>query len=182
MRRLRIAVVAVFCAVSCSPVLAASSLTALFMANVKANVAFLDRSGKLAATRTSNRAIREFASTQVTEAFRMAEMLGVAPIRMAATSPDSDAVITGRSAATVQSLGEAANGRSALGQDDVSDLAHLQGRKFDDKLWLKQIDALSQLRADYEFYAAHGDDQVLVAVARRELPKVEAHLLALSKV
>ena len=169
--------------VACTPVYAASTVTDLFMANVKANAAFLDKSGKLAATHSKTAAVRAFAKAEIAEAFRTAEMLdGVAPTRMAAASPDGDAVVTGRSAAIVPPLGQAANGRSALGQGDVASLAKLQGRSFDDALWLKQVDALSQLRADYETYAAHGDDEVMVAAAKRELPKVEARLLALSKI
>ena len=166
-----------------TPAFAASTVTDLFMANVKANAAFLDQSGKLAATHTKTAAVRAFAKAEIADAFRTAEMLdGVAPTRLAAASPDADAVMTGRSAATVPPLGQAANGRSALGQGDVASLAQLQGRSFADALWLKQVDALSQLRADYETYAAHGDDEVLVAAAKRELPKVEARLLALSKI
>ena len=161
---------------------AASTVTDLFMANVKANVAFLDQSGKLAATHTNSPVVRAFAKAEVAAAFRTAETLeGVAPTRLAATSPDSDVVLTGRSAATVPPLGQAANGRSALGQGDVSSLGALKGRSFDDALWIKQVDALSQLRADYETYAEAGDDAVLVAVAKRELPKVDARLAALSK-
>ena len=170
-----------FCAAT--PVFAASTVTDLFVANVKANVAFLDQSGKLAATHTKSAVVRAFAKAEIVDAFRTAEMLdGVAPTRLAAVAPDSDVVVTGRSVATVPSLGQAANGRSALGSGDVADLAQLQGHSFDDALWLKQVDALSQLRADYETYAAAGDDAVLVAVAKRELPKVEARLSALSKI
>ena len=172
------------CIAACTPALAASTVTDLFMANVKANVAFLDQSGKLASTHSSSSAVRSFAELEVADAFRTAEMLdGVAPsIEVAAASPDADVVVTGRSAATVPSLGQAANGRTALGRGDVASLSQLRGRGFDDALWLKQVDALSQLRADYETYAAHGDDAVLVAVAKRELPKIEQRLLALSKI
>ena len=166
-----------------TPALAASTVTDLFLANVKANVAFLDQSGKLATTHTKSATVRAFAKIEIADAFRTAEMLdGVAPTRLAAAAPDSDAVLTGRSAATVPPLGQSANGRSALGQGDIESLAELSGRGFDDALWLKQVDALSQLRADYRTYAASGDDEVLVAVAKRELPKVEARLAALSKI
>ena len=167
-----------------TPAFAASTVTDLFMANVKANVAFLDQSGKLASTHSKSAAVRGFAEAEIADAFRTAEMLdGVAPtVRVAAASPDGDAVVTGRSAASVPPLGQAANGRSALGKSDVESLAKLRGRGFDDALWLKQVDALSQLRADYETYAAHGDDAVLVAVAKRELPKVEARLRSLSNI
>ena len=168
----------------CTPAFAASTVTDLFMANVRANVAFLDQSGKLASTHSTSTAVRSFARVEIADAFRTAEMLnGVAPpVQFAEASPDRDVVITGRSAAVVPPLGQAANGRTALGAGDVEDLAALKGRSFDDALWLKQVDALSQLRADYETYAASGDDEVLVAVAKRELPKVEARLASLSRI
>lgn len=166
-----------------TPAMAASTVTDLFMANVKANIAFLDQSGKLAATHTQSPAVRAFAKAEIADAFHTAELLdSVAPVRMAAASPDDDAVVTGRSAATVPPLGQAANGRSALGRGDLASLTALKGRGFDDALWLKQVDALSQLRADYQTYAASGDDAVLVALAKRELPKVEARLAVLSKI
>lgn len=169
---------------ACTPAFASSTVTDLFLANVKANVAFLDQSGKLASSHSKSPAVRSFAKAEIGEAFRTAEMLnGVAPpVQVAEVSPDRDVVITGRSAATVPPLGEAANGRTALGQSDVAKLAGLKGRPFDDALWLKQVDALSQLRADYETYAASGDDEVLRAVAKRELPKIEARLAALSNI
>ncbi len=183
MFKIKLGAAVAFCLAASTPAFAASTVTDLFMANVKANVAFLDQSGKLAENHTKSPAVRAFAKAEIVDAFRTAEMLdGVAPTRLAAASPDSDVVVTGRSAATVPPLGQAANGRSALGQGDVARLAQLQGRSFDDALWLKQVDALSQLRADYETYATSGDDAVLVAVAKRELPKVEARLLALSKI
>ena len=50
-------------------------------------------------------------------------------------------------------LGQAANGRAPLGRADLDGLAALSGRKFLDAFWLKQLDALSQLRADYTSYA-----------------------------
>ena len=184
MQNFRLSAIVVSCLLACSPALGASAVTDLFMANVKANVAFLDQSGKLAAKHSVSVAVRSFAKAEIAASFRTAEMLnGVAPAaQVAELSPDRDAVLTGRSAAIVPPLGQAANGRSALGQGDVATLAKLDGRSFDDALWLKQVDALSQLRADYRTYAASGDDEVLVAVAKRELPKVEARLLALSKI
>ena len=76
----------------------------------------------------------------------------------------------------------AANGRAPLGRKDLDALLKLSGRKFDDALWLKQVDALSQLRADYQAYADDGDDPALAAMAQRELPKVEHRLELLSKI
>ena len=183
MFKFKLGITVAVCLAASTPALAASAVTDLFMANVKANVAFLDQSGKLAASRSASPVVRDFAKAEVADAFQTAEMLdGVAPAtQVAAASPDTDVVVTGRSAFTAPSLGQAANGRTALGRGDVAGLTQLKGRKFDDALWLKQVDALSQLRADYETYAARGDDAVLVAVARRELPKVERKLLALSK-
>ena len=165
-----------------TPASAASTVTNLFMANVKANVAFLDESAKLAAAHSRSATVRAFAKAQVAEAVRIASLLdGVAP-RVEMADASGDTMVTGRSVATTPAMGQAANGRAALGRSDVGELAKLAGRSFDDALWLKQVDALSQLRADYETYAAHGDDAVLVAVSKRELPKVEARLMALTKI
>lgn len=168
-----------------TPASAASTVTELFMANVKANVAFLDGSSKLASTHSRSAVVRKLAASEIAEATHTASLLDhVAPAtRVAAASTGTDdAMLTGRSAATTAPIGQAANGRAALGADDVASLDRLQGKRFDDALWLKQLDALSQLRADYETYAASGDDAVLRSVAKAELPRVEARLLALSKI
>ena len=184
MAKFKFSVLVAIACVACTPALAASPVTDLFLANIKANIAFLDQAGKLAVGHSHSAMVLRFARTEIAESFRTAEMLdGVAPSsQFAQVAPDNDAVLTGRSAATVPPLGQAANGRSALGKGDVEALIVLKGKSFDDVLWQKQLDALSQLRADYETYAVSGDDAVLVALAKRELPRVEARLLALTKI
>ena len=104
---------------------------------------------------------------------------------VAIASNDSAVLMTGRSVAIdgpTAGLGQSANGRQPLGEADVASLAKLNGRKFNDAFWVAQVDALSQLRADYQAYIDDGDDSTLIAMAKGELSKVEARLAALSKI
>ena len=178
-------------ALAAAPAFAASSaspMTEAFLANVKPNVDFLDRSSHLAADRTSDAAVRTYARAEAGDAVRTAELLkGVAPNsgRTAVASADSAVLMTGRSVAIdgpTAGLGQSANGRQPLGDVDVASLAKLNGRKFNDAFWVAQVDALSQLRADYQAYIDDGDDAALIALAKRELANVEGRLAALSKI
>ena len=146
---------------------AASQLTEAFLANVRPNVAFLDGSSKLAMTRSQSAPARAYARDEAIETTKVADA--------------TDALVTGRSAA-IAGLGQAANGRAPIGQKELTQLASLSGKSFDDAYWEKQLDALSQLAADYRAYAAAGDDKALVRLAKRELPRVEARLKALSAI
>ena len=128
-------------------------------------------------------------------ALYFAVVLGIGLIARLQIKTDLDFFLSGRSLpawitglafmaanlGALEILGQAANGRTALGRGGVASLAQLRGRGFDDALWLKQVDALSQLRADYRAYADDGDDTALSKLAERELPRVEARLAALSK-
>ena len=165
-----------------SPAMAASSITDAFVANMKPNLEFLERSSELALTRPLKVAVRSYARDAVAETSRIAE--GLSAVQVAASGPDADGVTTGRSAAidVPAGLGQAANGRAPLDRTDLEELVRLSGRKFVDAFWLKQVDALSQLRADYETYAQDGDDPALVDFAKRELPVVEHRLALLAKV
>ena len=157
---------------------AASTVTEAFLANVKPNLAFLDASGRLAADRAKAPAVRTYAQGGAAEAATVADALDHRPVMVADAG-----VITGRSVAAAQDgLGQAANGRQPLGRADLDGLAKLSGRKFLDAFWLKQLDALSQLRADYQSYAERGDDPALVAMAQRELRAVERRLTLLTKI
>ena len=165
----------------------ASPMTEAFLANVTPNVDFLDRSSRLAAERTGDAAVRSYARTEASDAVRVAELLkGVAPQgRTAVASADSAVLMTGRSVAVdgpTGGLGQSANGRQPLGNAEVDTLAKLTGRKFNDAFWVAQVDALSQLRADYQAYIDDGDDAALIAMAKRELRGVEGRLAALSKI
>ena len=166
----------------------ASPMTEAFLANVKPNVDFLDRSSRLAAGRANDETVRSYARAEATDAVRMAGMLkGVASQggNTAVASADSAVLMTGRSVAVdgpTGGLGQSANGRQPLGDIDLGSLARLSGRKFNDAFWVAQVDALSQLRADYQAYIDDGDDAALIAMAKRELGDVEGRLAALSKI
>ncbi len=158
-----------------------------FLANVRPNVVFLDRSSRLAADHTGDVALRSYARAESLDAVRTVELLkGVAPAKQTAVaSNDSAVLMTGRSVAIdgpTAGPGQSANGRQPLGEADVASLTKLSGRKFNDAFWVAQVDALSQLRADYQAYIDDGDDAALIAMAKRELRSVEDRLAALSKV
>ncbi len=166
-----------------SPALADPTITEAFLANVKPNVRFLEQSSQLAAARANGPALRVYAQDELNDARTAAVALDDAQaVRFASLVPASgDEISTGRSVAVDAGLGQAANGRPPMGPKDVDSLAKLSGRAFLDAFWLKQLDALSQLRADYESYARDGDDAALVAMAKRRLPEVEHRLASLSK-
>lgn len=170
-----------------TPSFAASPITNAFKANVEANIDFLDRSARLALDKTKTAVVRDYARGAVAEAGRTADALGrVMPADLAVASPrDSEALMTGRSVAidgVKPVAGQAANGRAPMGEKDLAALARLDGRKFDDAFWLKQLDALSQLRADYQSYADDGDDPALAALSETELTRVEQRLALLAKI
>ncbi len=175
-------------AVSSAPAFAASPISNAFVANVKANVDFLAKSAELARTHATTAGARAFAKDEAADATRSDVALTAAlptdgHTQLAAA--DTDALMTGRSVAIdapTGGLAKAANGRSPMGEKELASLAKLSGKKFDNALWLKQLDALSQLRADYQAYADDGDDPALGALAERELPKIEARLKALTKI
>ncbi len=164
-----------------------SPMSEAFLANVRPNVVFLDRSSRLAADHTGDVALRSYARAESLDAVRTVELLkGVAPAKQTAVaSNDSAVLMTGRSVAIdgpTAGPGQSANGRQPLGEADVASLTKLSGRKFNDAFWVAQVDALSQLRADYQAYIDDGDDAALIAMAKRELRSVEDRLAALSKV
>ncbi|MBE7219567.1 MAG: DUF4142 domain-containing protein [Caulobacteraceae bacterium] len=168
-----------------SPALAASPISNAFVANVQANLDFLAQSSRMASERADTNAMKTFAADQLADAERTHVALDeVRPATGKLAAADTDALMTGRSVAIDAPTGgpaKSANGRAPLGDYDISSLSELKGKAFDDALWLKQVDALSQLRADYRAYADDGDDPALSKLAERELPKVEARLAALSK-
>ena len=190
MKSIRLAAAALvgMLALAGSPAFAASPMSNAFVANVKANLDFLAKAGDLGRTRAGTEGAKAFAEAEAADAARSDVALAEAMPSSGTTklaSADSDVLMTGRSVAIdvpVGGMPKAANGRSPLGDKDLAALAKLSGKKFDDALWLKQLDALSQLRADYQAYADDGDDPALGALAERELPKVEARLRALTKI
>ena len=188
MRSIRLAAVALALAFAGTPAFAVSPMSNAFVANVKANLDFLAKSSALGRSRATTPAARAFAAAQASDAARSDIALEDALPNGGSTklaSADADVLMTGRSVAIdvpTGGIAKAANGRAPLGEKDFAALAKLSGKKFDDALWLKQLDALSQLRADYQAYADDGDDPALGALADRELPKIEARLKALTKI
>ena len=184
--KLRAAVLSGLLALTAAPAFAASPISNAFVANVQANLDFLAQSSQMAVDHGKSVSARAFAADQLADAERSHGALNAAqPAGGAALSAaDTDALMTGRSVAIDTPAGgpaKSANGRAPLGDHDLSSLSELKGKAFDDALWLKQVDALSQLRADYRAYADDGDDTALIKLAERELPRVEARLAALSK-
>ena len=152
------------------------TITDAFLANVRPNVRFLEQSSMLAVAQSKNASLRAYAQSGIAEATKTAAALdGVIAIAQVASATTSAPLLTGRSVAVspIAGLGQSANGRSPLGRSDLDGLSRLSGRPFLDAFWLKQVDALSQLRADYEDYAANGVDSALVAMSKRELPGIE---------
>lgn len=169
-----------------SPAFAASPISNAFVANVQANLDFLAQAGRMASDRADTSAVKSFAADQLADSERTHVALDAARPAGGAglAAADTDALMTGRSVAIDAPTGgpaKSANGRAPLGAYDISSLSELKGKAFDDALWLKQVDALSQLRADYRAYADDGDDPALSKLAEQELPKVEARLAALSR-
>jgi hypothetical protein len=164
---------------------AASPLTRAFIANVTPNIDFLTRSSRLAETKSAAASMRAYAGAEAFAQADVAADLAIARVPYVAATGDAGGLMSGRSVATdaaPEKAGPAANDRAALTPADLEQLSALSGRAFDDGYWTRQLDALSQLRADYVAYIARGDDASLVAMAKRELPRVERQLLALSKV
>ena len=148
---------------SVAPAFAASPISNAFMANVQANVDFLAKSSRIALDRSTSQDVRRFADAEVADAARI-------DLALTEARPNEGGPV------------KAANGRAPMGASDLAALGKLSGKKLDDALWQKQLDALSQLRSDYQAYADDGDDPALAAMAQRELPKVEARLAALSNI
>lgn len=167
---------------------AASPITNALVANVRSNIDFLDQSSALAAERSKSDAILAFARSEQGDAVQTAQALSGAlngQTTAVGSADDAGALMTGRSVAIdgpTAGPGQAANGRAPLGRQDIYGLAKMSGKNFNDTFWFKQLDALSQLRADYQAYIDDGDDTALVSLAKRELPKVEARLADLAKI
>ena len=169
----------------------ASPITKALVANVQANLDFLNKPGVLAAEHSSRADIRVFAQNERSDAVQTASLLrrtvpGTEATEIASLAPqDTDALMTGRSVSIDVPAGgpaQAANGRAPMGERDLAKLDKLHGKSFDDAFWLKQLDALSQLRADYQAYIDDGDDMALVAMAKRQLPMIESRLAQLTKI
>ncbi len=186
------------------PANAASVISEAFLANVRPNVDFLQRSSRLAAGRSASKGIRAFARGEDTEqatavgaintwvqANTLRGTLGlmtidgravpspvdVAEVPVAATTD----LVTGRSAAldvpvAIDTSPETRRELLPAGQSDLDRLAARRGRSFDRLYRGTQLDALRQLSTLYATYIQNGDDPTLRAMAVEELPKVNRRI------
>ncbi len=159
------------------PAHAASANTEAFLANVTANVDFLDRSSRMALENSKSTKVKDFARGQATDQTLAANAIFDTTQKMSA-----EPLQTGRSVAVAGQPAQVADGRLPLGQEDLDSLEGQNGIEFDEAFRAKQRDALLQVQSDYETYLATGDDAALKAIAARELPKVKKQLAALGKV
>ena len=159
------------------PAHAASPNTEAFLANVTANVDFLDRSSRMALDNSKSVRVKEFARGQATE-----QTLAANAIYDITQKAPAEQLHTGRSVAVDGQAVPAVDNRLPLGQEDLDSIEGLNGIEFDEAFRAKQRDALLQVQADYETYLATGDDAALKGIAARELPKVKRQIAALGKV
>ena len=159
------------------PARAASANTEAFLANVTANVDFLDRSSRMALENSKSVKIKDFARGQAKDQtlaanaiFDVTQKMSVEPLQ------------TGRSVAVGGQTAQVVDSRLPLGQEDLDSLEGQNGIEFDEAFRAKQRDALLQVQSDYETYLATGDDAALKVIAVKELPKVRKQLAALGKV
>ncbi len=168
-----------FVAVACAfvPAHAASSSTEAFLANVTANVDFLDRSSRMALENSKSTKVKEFARVQAKD-----QTLAANALYDVTSKAPAEPLQTGRSVAIAGQAVPAVDNRLPLGQEDLDSIEGLNGIEFDEAYRAKQRDALLQVQADYEMYIAAGDDAALKEIATQELPKVKKQISALGKV
>ena len=156
---------------------AASASTDAFLANVTANVDFLDRSSRMALDNSKSLKVKDFARGQAKD-----QMLAANAIYDVTSKYPAEPLQTGRSVAVGGQPTPVVDNRLPLGQEDLDSIEGLNGIEFDEAFRAKQRDALLQVKTDYETYLATGDDAALKVIAARELPKVTRQIAALSKV
>lgn len=156
---------------------AASPSTEAFLANVTANVDFLDRSSRMALENSKSTKVKEFARSQA-----KAQTLAANAIYDVTSKAPAEPLQTGRSVAIAGQDAPIVDNRLPLGQEDLDSIEGLNGIEFDEAFRAKQRDALLQVQTDYETYLATGDDAALKAIAAQELPKVKKQIAALGKV
>lgn len=179
-----------------SPVFAASSVTRTFLANLVSNVDFLDRSSRFALDNSKNARLRAFALSEARDQTPAADALydwtlaDAHPMTASAEpAKDLDTTPTGSTKplwpplaiTDVKSDGKS-DDRVPLGQEDLDSLEGLEGMAFDAEYKEKQRGALEQVEADYRDYLAKGDDLALLALAKRELPRIAKRRAALGKI
>ncbi len=168
----------------CLPAHAASPVTRFFMSNVAANLDFLEKSSRLALTRSNSAQVRAFAGSEAEEQAIAANAIdlwaGASKTPFIVVASAEPPMQTGRSVAVAEEQ-VMPDTRVPLGRANLDRLQSLSGTGFDNLYWQQQFDALKQVETDYVSYAADGDDPVLRSIAERELPKIERRIEALSK-
>jgi predicted outer membrane protein len=188
---------------------AASVMTEAFLANVRPNVDFLDRSSRMALTNSESSRIRTFAHDEAMEQTITANSL-VAWMQSNTTPGAIGAVVvpgqiipdavglatlpvaiggdllTGRSVAidvpvAVSAAPDHAHDLLPAGQADLDRLSAGHGRPFDALYRTTQLDALRQLQTLYSGYVQNGDDPALRAIAVGELPKINRRISELRR-
>ena len=191
------------------PANAASVMTEAFLANVRPNVDFLDRSSRLALTNSANGPIKTFAHNEAVEQTITANSLvawtqsntargaigavvvvgqlvpGTVGVATMPLTVGSD-VLTGRSVAVdlpvaVSTTPEENHSLLPAGQTDLDRLAARHGRSFDALYRTTQADALHQLQNLYASYIQNGDDPDLRSMAAIDLPKINQRLAELRR-
>ena len=176
------AVVAAAFSFAAAPAFAASPMTDAFLTNANQSIDFLDRSSRFALDNSENVKLKSFAHDQARNQTLTANAIDDWITADLGTQGD---VSTGRSVAINGNVGPEAQKVAAMsppvGQEDLDNLEGLKGKDFDAIYKARQVSAMAQLQDLYTAYAANGDDPKLVAIAKRELPKIKRSVVELGR-
>ena len=160
---------------------AASVMTDAFLTHANQDIDFLDRSSRFALQNSKNTKVKAFAYEEARDQTLTANAIG----DWITADLGGDKVVTGRSVALDSvgpETGKLISMTTPVGQEDLDNLEGLTGKDFDDIYKARQKLALTQLKTLYTIYAASGDDPKLVAIATRELPKINRRLAELGRI
>lgn len=164
-----------------APASAASLMTDAFLTNANQNIDFLDRSSRLALDNSENGKVKSFAHDEARDQTLTANAID----DWITADLGAQGVKTGRSVAIDASASPETKKIAAMsptvGQEDIDNLEGLKGKDFDSIYRDRQATALAQLQDLYTAYAAHGDDPKLVAISKRELPKIKRAIVELGR-
>ena len=176
------AVVATAFSLVAAPASAASLITDAFLTNANQNIDFLDRSSRFALDNSENGKLKSFAHDEARDQTLTANAIDD---WIAADLGAQGGVATGRSVAVDASASPETKTIAAMsptvGQEDLDNLEGLKGKEFDGIYKARQAVALGQLQDLYTAYAANGDDPKLVAISKRELPKIKRAVVELGR-
>ena len=171
---------AAFSLASPGPASAASLTTDAFLTNANQDIDFLDRSSRFALDNSKSAKIKAFAYDQARDQTMAANAIG----DWIKADLGGDQVITGRSVAldnASPAVRKLVTMKPPVAQEDLDNLEGLTGKDFDDIYKARQKATLEQLKDLYAIYATSGDDAKLVAIATRELPKINHRLAELDR-